>query len=138
MHSPHENKEYATFTSNDPKWQRVMHYIRKNPKVLMKMIPSPPQSDIGDNQESPLNIGNAGGIGAYYNVKKGINTWVTPGNNPPPPPHSTTPKIKASGPVLPASIKRKPVINPVNDALLKLPMVDKQQQQSQSQYQQLQ
>ena len=101
----------------------------------MKMIPSPPQSDVGDNQDSPpINNGNTGGgIGAYYNVRKGINTWVTPGNNPPPPPHSTTPKIKASGPVLPASIKRKPVINPVNDALLKLPMVDKQQQSQQLQ-----
>ena len=53
-----------------------------------------------------MNSGNVG-AGAYYNVYKNTNAWVNPG---PPPPLSTTPKIKA--PVLPASIKRKPVINP--------------------------
>ena len=86
----------------------------------MKMIPSPPESEVGDKQESPINSGNVG-AGAYYNVKKGINTWINPSQ--PPPPLSTTPKIKTSGPVLPASIKRKPVMSPISDALLKLPKV---------------
>lgn len=41
-HSGIGDSAYATFTSNDPKWKRVVGYVKKNPEILMRLLPSPP------------------------------------------------------------------------------------------------
>ena len=63
----------GAFTTHDPKWQRVMSYIRKNPQVLMRLIPSPLAGE--DMKSAP----RGGGSFAYYKREKPVqhNQWMS-------------------------------------------------------------